>query len=101
MLVGTIIGWIIAGLIVGAIARLLVPGRQGMGVAMTIILGIAGALLAGFVGSFIFGPHLVTDGTQVYAVETAWPGWLMAIVGAAVLLWLTSTFAGTDSTRRL
>src|SRR5258705_12584283 len=88
MLIGTIIGWIIAGLIVGAFARLLVPGRQDMSVALTIILGIVGALVAGFIGSLIFGPTLVTDGSQTYAVETAWPGWIMAILGGTLVLWL-------------
>jgi len=96
MLVGTLIGWIIAGLIVGATARLLVPGRQDMGVAMTIILGIVGALVAGFLGSLIIGPRLVTDGTQVYAVETAWPGWIMAVLGAALVLWIALAALGRD-----
>src|SRR5436190_4694115 len=79
MLIGTLIGWIVAGLIVGAFARLLVPGKQDMGVAMTIVLGIVGALVAGFLGSLMFGPQLATDGSQVYAIETAWPGWIMAV----------------------
>jgi len=100
MLLGTILGWIIAGLIVGAFARLLVPGRQDVGIAATIILGIVGAVIAGFLGSLMFGPTLVTDGSQVYAVETAWPGWIMAIVGATLVLWLvTALSAGTSGNR--
>ena len=47
MFIGNLIGWIIAGLIVGAFARLLVPGRQSIGIAMTIVLGIVGALVGG------------------------------------------------------
>jgi len=101
MLIGTLIGWIIAGLIVGAFARLLVPGRQDMSVAMTIVLGIVGALLAGFLGSLIFGPRLVTDGSQVYSVETAWPGWIMAIVGGTLVLWLSLALFGGNRTNRL
>lgn len=101
MLIGTIIGWVVAGLIVGAFARLLVPGRQDMGVAATIILGIVGALIAGFVGSLIFGPRLVTDGAQVYAVETAWPGWIMAVVGGAIVLWIATALSAGNRTTRL
>lgn len=99
MLIGTLIGWIVAGLIVGAFARLLVPGRQDMGVAMTIILGIVGALVAGFLGSLMFGPRLVTDGSQVYAVETAWPGWIMAVLGGTLVLWLALAVFGNRTTR--
>jgi len=101
MLIGTIIGWIVAGLIVGALARLLVPGRQDMGLGMTIVLGIVGALLAGFVGSLLFGPQLVTDGTQVYTVETAWPGWIAAVVGGIVVLWIAIALFGGNRTNRL
>ena len=86
MFLGTIIGWIIAGFLVGALARLLVPGRQSMGVAMTIVLGIVGALVGGFIGSALFGPNLTLDSTGTYAVETAWPGWIMAVVGGVAVL---------------
>jgi len=94
MLIGTILGWIVAGLIVGAFARLLVPGRQDMSIVGTIILGIVGALIAGFIGSLLFGPRLVTDGTGTYAVETAWPGWIMAIIGGTLVLWLVLAMSG-------
>jgi len=96
MLIGTLIGWIVAGLIVGAFARLLVPGKQDMGMAMTIVLGIVGALVAGFLGTLIFGPRLVTDGSQGYAVETAWPGWIMAVLGGTLVLWLGLALFGRD-----
>jgi uncharacterized membrane protein YeaQ/YmgE (transglycosylase-associated protein family) len=96
MLIGTLIGWIVAGLIVGAFARLLVPGKQDMGVAMTIVLGIVGALVAGFLGSLMFGPRLVTDGAEVYAIETAWPGWIMAVLGGTLVLWLALAVFGRD-----
>lgn len=98
MLIGSIIGWIFAGLIVGAVARLLMPGQQNMGIIMTILLGIVGAMLAGFVGSFIFGPNLVTDGERVYEVRTAWPGYIMAVVGAFAVLWLYISMSGRNRT---
>ena len=86
-MIGHVIGWMVAGLVVGAIARLLVPGRQNMSLVMTMVLGIVGALVGGFIGSMLFGPNLTTDATGTYAVETAWPGWLMAVGGGVLVLW--------------
>jgi uncharacterized membrane protein YeaQ/YmgE (transglycosylase-associated protein family) len=100
MWIGSLIGWVIAGLIVGAIARLLVPGRQNMGIGLTIVLGIVGAMVGGFIGSMLFGPNLVMDGTGTYAVATAWPGWIMAIIGGVIVLWVTLALAGGDRTTR-
>jgi uncharacterized membrane protein YeaQ/YmgE (transglycosylase-associated protein family) len=70
-----ILSWIVFGLVVGIIAKLLMPGRDPGGFIVTILLGIAGALLGGFVGRAMgfYGPS-----------ESA--GWLMSIVGAIVLL---------------
>ena len=89
----TILSWIIAGLIVGAIARLLVPGRQNIGVALTIVLGIVGALVGGFISTLIFGSAPLSY-TGDYPVDTAWPGWIMAIVGGVLVLWITLAVAG-------
>ena len=70
-----VIGWIIFGLIVGVIAKLLMPGRDPGGIIITMALGIAGALLGGFIGRAMgfYGPQ-----------ESA--GWLMSIGGAILLL---------------
>jgi uncharacterized membrane protein YeaQ/YmgE (transglycosylase-associated protein family) len=72
-----IIGWIVFGLIVGAVAKLLMPGRDPGGWIVTILLGIAGALVGGFLGRAVgwYGPN-----------DAA--GFLMALVGALVLLGL-------------
>lgn len=94
MFIGTILGWIIAGLIVGAFARLLMPGKQNMGILMTIVLGIVGAFVGGFIGSLFFGPNLTMDATGAYAVETAWPGWIMAILGGFLVLFLALSVGG-------
>ena len=70
-----ILGWIVFGLIVGAIAKLLMPGRDPGGFVITTLLGIAGALLGGFVGRALglYGPE-----------DPA--GFVMALIGAVVLL---------------
>jgi uncharacterized membrane protein YeaQ/YmgE (transglycosylase-associated protein family) len=72
-----IIGWILFGLIVGAIAKFLMPGRDPGGMIVTILLGIAGALLGGFIGRSLgwYGPE-----------EPA--GFLMATLGAFLLLFV-------------
>jgi uncharacterized membrane protein YeaQ/YmgE (transglycosylase-associated protein family) len=70
-----ILTWILFGLVVGIIAKLLMPGRDPGGFIVTVLLGIAGALLGGFVGRAMgyYGPD-----------QSA--GWLMSIGGAIVLL---------------
>jgi uncharacterized membrane protein YeaQ/YmgE (transglycosylase-associated protein family) len=70
-----VIGWIIFGLIVGAVAKLVMPGRDPGGIIVTMLLGIAGALLGGWLGQALgwYGPN-----------EGA--GFLMSLVGAIVLL---------------
>jgi uncharacterized membrane protein YeaQ/YmgE (transglycosylase-associated protein family) len=70
-----IIAWICFGLVVGVIAKLLMPGRDPGGFIVTILLGVAGALVGGFIGRAMgfYGPN---QGA----------GWLMSILGAIVLL---------------
>ena len=82
-----ILGWIVAGLVVGLIARLLVPGRQPLGILGTTALGVVGALGGGAVARAIWGPETTAE------LATAWPGYLTAILGAAILLWLGQKFA--------
>jgi uncharacterized membrane protein YeaQ/YmgE (transglycosylase-associated protein family) len=70
-----ILAWILFGLVVGVIAKLLMPGRDPGGFIVTILLGIAGALVGGFLGRVMgfYGPN-----------ETA--GWIVSILGAILLL---------------
>jgi uncharacterized membrane protein YeaQ/YmgE (transglycosylase-associated protein family) len=72
-----VIGWIVFGLIVGAIAKLLMPGRDPGGIIVTMALGIAGAVIGGFVGRALhwYGPN---DGA----------GFFMSLLGAILLLWI-------------
>jgi uncharacterized membrane protein YeaQ/YmgE (transglycosylase-associated protein family) len=73
-----ILGWIVLGLIAGAIAKLILPGRQGGGWLITIVLGIVGAILGGFLGNLLFNIDLGT----FFDLRT----WLLAIGGAIVVL---------------
>jgi uncharacterized membrane protein YeaQ/YmgE (transglycosylase-associated protein family) len=70
-----ILSWILFGLVVGVIAKLLMPGRDPGGFIVTILLGIAGALIGGFVGR-AFGFYGENQGA----------GWIMSILGAIILL---------------
>ena len=85
----TIISWALFGLIVGLIARFLYPGRQPMSLLMTMLLGIAGSLLGGFI-SWGVGFH-PEDGPFRGA------GWFMSIVGAILVVWI-GLFAASKST---
>jgi uncharacterized membrane protein YeaQ/YmgE (transglycosylase-associated protein family) len=73
----SILGWILFGLVVGVIAKLLMPGRDPGGFIVTILLGIAGALLGGFIGRAI----------GLYGPDDA-AGFFMALGGALLLLLL-------------
>jgi uncharacterized membrane protein YeaQ/YmgE (transglycosylase-associated protein family) len=75
-MIGAILGWILFGLVAGAIARLLHPGKEDMGWGGTIVLGILGSLLGGGIA------YLLRLGTSPY--EPA--GWIFSIVGAIILL---------------
>lgn len=71
------LGWIIFGLLVGVVAKLLMPGRDPGGFFITMLLGVAGAILGGFFGRVIglYGPNQPA-------------GFFMALLGAVVLLLL-------------
>lgn len=72
-----ILGWIVIGLLAGGIAKLLMPGRDPGGCIITILLGIAGALLAGFLGRAV-GWYNENEGA----------GFIAAIVGAFLILFI-------------
>jgi uncharacterized membrane protein YeaQ/YmgE (transglycosylase-associated protein family) len=72
----------VTGLVVGLIARALVPGRQHIGLILTVLLGIAGACLGGLISTAIW-PTWANDPD----VNRMWPGWLMSIVGGVLVLW--------------
>ena len=73
-----IIGWIVLGLLAGAIAKAIMPGTQVGGWLATLVLGVVGALLGGFIGSAIFDIGLDT----FWSLQT----WIVAILGALLVL---------------
>lgn len=81
-----IVSTIIVGLIVGALARLLMPGDQKMGLILTCLLGIAGAFVAGYVGQAM-GWYTVGQPA----------GWIASVVGAFVLLFVFEKVRGSKS----
>jgi len=86
-MIAYIFSWIIVGFIVGALARLLVPGRQDIGMGMTIVLGIVGSLVGGFVAWLLFVPRTADFNLASFEIQHAWPGWIMAVFGAFLVLW--------------
>jgi uncharacterized membrane protein YeaQ/YmgE (transglycosylase-associated protein family) len=78
----SILGWILFGLVVGIIGKLLMPGRDPGGFIITSILGIVGALVGGFLGRVL---GLYREGDPV--------GFVMAIIGSIILLVLYRMFA--------
>jgi uncharacterized membrane protein YeaQ/YmgE (transglycosylase-associated protein family) len=83
-----ILGWILFGLIVGVVAKLLMPGRDPGGMIVTILLGIAGAVVAGFLGRTL----------GWYEADEA-AGFIAATVGAILLLLVYRQFAAPRSPR--
>jgi len=72
----SILGWILFGLIAGAIARLLIPGRDPMGWIATILLGIVGSVVGGLIA------YALKLGTDPYQPA----GWILSIIGAVIAL---------------
>lgn len=72
------IGWIVLGLIAGAIAKAIKPGEQGGGWLATLLLGVVGAVLGGWIGSVIFKVGI----QEFWDLST----WLLAIGGSLIVL---------------
>jgi uncharacterized membrane protein YeaQ/YmgE (transglycosylase-associated protein family) len=81
-----LVGTLFVGLIVGAIARFVMPGDQKMGWILTIALGVGGSLLAGFIGQAL-GWYQAGQGA----------GWIASVVGAVVLLFVVQKVRGSSS----
>ncbi len=87
----SIIAWLVLGLIAGAIAKLILPGRQGGGIIVTLLLGVVGALLGGWLGSVLFN----IDVNEFWSIST----WLLAIGGALIVLLIYGLLTNRRSSR--
>jgi uncharacterized membrane protein YeaQ/YmgE (transglycosylase-associated protein family) len=81
-----ILAFLILGLIAGAIAKALIPGRQGGGWLVTLLLGVVGAILGGWLGSVLFGIGL----QNFWSLQT----WIVAIVGSVIVLLIYGAIMG-------
>lgn len=88
-----IIAFIILGLIAGYIAKALVPGADPGGFIITGLVGVAGALIGGFLAGAIFDADPLDE---FFDLST----WLTAIVGSVILLWIYRAVAGSSSRRK-
>lgn len=82
-------GFLLLGLIAGAIAKLILPGKQGGGWFITLLLGVVGALLGGWIGGVIFNAPL----QEFFSIQT----WLLAIGGSIVVLLIYGLIVGRKS----
>ena len=88
----TIIGWIIIGLIAGALAKLIMPGDDPGGIIVTILIGIAGAIVGGYLASRIFGIASGAGSTIITII--------VATIGAIILLAIYRAVVGGRTGRR-
>jgi uncharacterized membrane protein YeaQ/YmgE (transglycosylase-associated protein family) len=87
---GTILLYVVVGAVIGVIARLLIPGTGGMGLLVTVVIGIIGAVIGGWLAGAVFE-------------ETEGVDWIASILVAAILVWIAATMMkrrGTTYRRR-
>ena len=92
-LIWGIISWIIIGGLIGLLARAVMPGKQSMGMGMTIILGVIGAIVGGLIGG-LFG-----EGGWSSLLDNPWSLWtiLLSVVGALVVMFVYGLLTKSDN----
>jgi uncharacterized membrane protein YeaQ/YmgE (transglycosylase-associated protein family) len=93
IMIGLIVSLIVVGLIAGALARLIVPGRQDISILMTIVLGIVGSFVGGFLGFLLFQRDAMDGFFQPAGI-------IGSVIGAIIVLFLYTRFAGRSTARR-
>ncbi len=85
------IGFIVAGLVIGALARLIKPGRQNLGVIATLLLGLAGSVIGGVIANLL--------GTgDIFELNVL--GFIVAVIAAVLLIGVAEGLAGRNKTAR-
>jgi uncharacterized membrane protein YeaQ/YmgE (transglycosylase-associated protein family) len=84
-----ILGLIVVGLIIGALARLIKPGRQHMSVLATLALGVVGAIIGGLIG------HLFNRNTGIFELNVV--GFIIAVIAAVLLIGVAEGMSGRNS----
>ncbi len=84
-----ILAWIVLGLLAGAIAKAIMPGKDPGGIVVTMLIGIVGAFLGGFLGNMITGAGI--NGFSLWSL-------VLAVVGALLLLWIYRMTTRTRTT---
>lgn len=85
------LAFLLLGLICGAIAKAILPGRQGGGIIVTLILGVVGAMLGGWIGNALFGVEV----DKFFSLSS----WLLAILGSLIVLVIWGLITGRNKTR--
>ncbi len=88
-MIGSIIAWIIIGLVAGALAKLIMPGDDPGGIIVTILIGVAGAFVGGFLASLIG----LAEGGLIWSI-------VVATIGAIILLAIYRMLVGGRTARR-
>ncbi len=86
----SILAWIILGLIAGALAKAIMPGRDPGGIIVTMLIGIVGAVIGGYLGQMLLGTGTVS-GLDIRSI-------IIAFVGAVLLLWIYRMATGRRTT---
>ena len=84
-----ILGLIVVGLIIGALARLIKPGRQHLSVLMTLVLGVVGAVIGGLIG------HLFNKNTGIFELNVV--GFIIAVIAAVLLIGVAEGLSGRNN----
>jgi len=91
-MIGFILGLLVIGLIAGALARLIVPGKQEMSVPMTILIGVVGSFVGGFLGALIFGKDIDDGFFQASGI-------IGSVIGAIIVLLIWSKLGARSTIR--
>ena len=93
MTLGVILSWVLCGLVIGIVARIVVPGRHPLGMLGTIVLGIIGAFVGGFLAWIFKG----SPGEPFSFSADAWHGWIFSFIGAILVLWISGMLYSRSS----